>query len=79
MDVELVFDVVFCFGFVFCFFGVGDEGVGRGMVDGCDVVEVEDEFFDNFAVVGVGDGGFYGVSFLNHVFIVSSSSIFVNT
>lgn len=63
MGVEFVGDVVFCFGFVFCFAGVGDECVGWGVIDCCGVVEVEDEVFDGVAGVlaGVGDCGFYGV------------------
>lgn len=63
VGVEFVGDVVLCFGFVFCFAGVGDECVGWGVVDCCDVVEVADEVFDGVAGVfaGVGDCGFYGV------------------
>lgn len=69
---EFVFDVVFCFGFVFCLDGVGDDGVGRGVVDGCDVVEVEDELLGGFVVVGVGDGSFYGVGCFSHTPIITN-------
>lgn len=72
-------DVVFCLRFVFCLGGVGDEGVGWGVVNVGHFVKVVDEGFECVVVVGEGDGGFYSVGgVFSHTLYYTSISLFVN-
>lgn len=72
-------DVVFCLRFVLCLSGVGDEGVGWGVVNVGHFIEVVDEGFERGVVVGERDGGFYGVGgIFSHAFYYTSIALFVN-
>ena len=46
--------------------------MGGSVVDSCNVIEVEDELPDSFVVVGVWDGGFYGIGCFSHTSIISN-------
>lgn len=79
VDIEFVGDVVFCLRFVLCLSGVGDEGMGWGVVNVGHFIEVVDEVFECGVVVGEGDGGFYSVGgIFSHAFYYTSITLFVN-